>query len=143
MGITQSDMSNEQHWMRLSRVESDLDVLKPQVAGLQTDVQYIRSSIDQLIQHNARADSKQYPWGALVSLLSVFVVVLGGYATMLTQPIAIRTAVNETHIEELQQQQGDNQYNHGRLDAEVEDLNRWIEDVDKYGSRKWVEVNPE
>ena len=136
-------MSNQEHWQRLSRVESDLDVLKPQVAGLQTDVQYIRSSIDQLVAHNARAEGKTYPWGALVSLLSVLVVVLGGYATMLTQPISIRTAVNEANIEELQEKQGENQYNHGRLDAELNLLQQWVEDIDKYGSRKWVEQSNE
>lgn len=136
-------MSNEQHWQRLSRVESDLDSLKPQVAGLQTDVQYIRSSIDQLVAHNLASDNRTYPWGALVSLLSVLVVVLGGYATMLTQPIAVRTAVNEASIEQLQSQQGQNQYHHGHLDAEMETLEQQVRDIDVYGSRRWNNKEPE
>ncbi len=129
--------NNAEHWQRLSRVESDLDVLKPQVAGLQTDVQYIRSSIDQLVAHNVATEGRTFPWGAIVSLVSVVVLILGGFATMLTQPIAQMTAYNQSQIERNQEESSDLEEQAAYLKGRVEEMSKKIDEIDIYGSRKW------
>ena len=134
-------MSNEEHWQRLTRVEGDLDILKPQVAGLQTDVQYIRSSIDQLIQRNHAQDQRAFPWGAVVSLVSVVVLVLGGFASMLTSPVnelalynreEVRGHLIESHDVHMSQSE-EVAYLRGQIDA----LTQQVQDIDNRGSRRW------
>ena len=126
---------------RLTRVEADLDILKPQVSSLQTDVQYIRTSIDQLVQRNVAHDNRAFPWGAIASALSIMILVLGGFATMLTTPIAARTTINEQHIDENVEQDNEK---HAALSAEnaylrgrIDEISKQVEAIDEHGSRKW------
>lgn len=126
--------TNQDNWDRVTRLEQD-------VAGLHVDVQYIRAAIDQLVQHNQRT----IPWGAIVSLVSVVVLVLGGFSTMLVSPIAAETQYNRAEIRENQQLDRnahsemlqENSYLRGRVDA----LTKQVEEIDIYGSRKWNDEN--
>lgn len=122
--------TNQDNWDRVTRLEQD-------VAGLHVDVQYIRAAIDQLVQHNQRT----IPWGAIVSLVSVVVIVLGGFSTMLTQPIASETMYNRAQIQENMQLDRDahaemleeNAYLRGKMER----LERQVDEIDIYGSRRW------
>jgi len=122
--------TNADNWVRVQRLEAD-------VAGLQVDIQYIRTSIDQLMTHQNR----QFPFGPMVSMVSVLVLVLGGFATMLTAPIAELTTYNREQIEANQSVDQDkhselaveNSYLRGR----VETLEERVREIDIYGSRRW------
>jgi hypothetical protein len=122
--------TNADNWVRVQRLEAD-------VAGLQVDVQYIRTSIDQLMTRQNR----QFPFGPVVSLVSVLVIVLGGFATMLTAPIAELTSYNR---EQIELNQSNDQADHSQLAVEnaylkgrLETLEERVEEIDIYGSRRW------
>lgn len=133
-----TDMSQQENWDRLHRVEGDLDVLKPQVAGLQTDVAYIRQSIDALVRANERA----FPWGAMVSLVSVVVIVVGGFATMLTTPIDAMTKLNRADLAANSLEDHKSAIELARIQGYVDALAEQVKQIDEHGSRKWNDERP-
>lgn len=131
-----------EHMDRLERLEKDLDVLRPQVTALQTDISYIKEAVDGL----ARKHDKAFPWGPMISGAALLVMVLGGYTTLLTQPMQADIDANRVHIFENDANDVEIHTDlidrvgriEGRLDGAEDDIDR----IDTYGSRRWNRVGP-
>lgn len=122
-----AETEHDEHWQRLSRVEADLDVIKPEVSALKTDVSYIRSSMEQLLSKQ----NQPVPWGTLVSGVMAIVVILGGYTTLITQPISSNVASNAKHVQELEKELDNRSFRFGTLDKGMEWHSEWLQFIEQ------------
>lgn len=124
--------SEEDNWQRIGRVEQE-------VAALQTDVQYIRGAIDRLVGEMRQP----FPWGPIVSLVGTAILVLGGFATLITKPIDDLARYNREQIEANQKVAIETRAEFNRLAGKLERLERQLDEVDTLGSRRWNEDKPQ
>ena len=116
---------NDEHWQRLTRVESDLDVIKPEVSALKTDVSYIRSSMEQLLARNNRPTQ----FAPIIAAAGVIMTIMGGYTVLVTSPIDRARQDNTAKIESLQRSAVESAYRDGQQDMKIEWTQDWLRTV--------------
>ena len=116
---------NDEHWQRLTRVESDLDIIKPEVSALKTDVSYIRSSMEQLLARNNRPTQ----FAPIIAAAGVIMTIMGGYTVLVTSPIDRARQDNTAKIDSLQKSAVESAYRDGQQDMKIEWTQDWLRTV--------------
>lgn len=108
---------------RLGRLETTVGDLGRSVSGLQTDTNYIRESISQLISH----DNRPFNWGWLIAGVIGFASLLAGYAVLISEPIRNIAVDDRDRLDELQSMMFKKEREAGRDDERLDRLTRDVE----------------
>ena len=138
MSIDMADTSMELHsrdqvWKAIGDVAKQQASADARLSSLSTTVENGFTQLQHSVQELIRRQSIPFPIWNMVSAVGVLAVILGGYSTLISQPLYATTARHYQAIEELQKDRA----KIAALQAQIEDLEQDLRDVDRYGSRRW------
>ena len=139
-----ADMNMEMHsrdqvWKAIGDVAKQQASTEARLSALSTAVENGFAQLQSTLQSILHRQNLPFPIWNLVSAVGVLAVILGGYATLITQPLY---ATANRHYVAIEQLQEDNE-RIATLEAQVESLEKELRNVDKYGSRRWIEDDDE
>ena len=134
---------DHQH-VRLKRVEYELAELREhtqRIPALETALTHLQQSVDRIVAQSSRP----FPIWNIISSLGVLSLILAGYATLITQPIDVRSSLNRVDLDHHEDYTGELHRAQAEriaaLETYIQQLEKELRNVDHFGSRRWVEGN--
>ena len=131
--------SRDQVWKAIGDVAKQQASTEARIGALETAVDSGFSQIQNTLQNLVQRQSMPFPIWNLVSAIGVLSIILGGYATLITQPLYTAANRHYVAIEDIQHEDSEAAIKVARLEAQVEALERELRNIDQYGSRRWIE----
>ena len=140
--------SRDQVWRAISDVSQQQAATEARIGALETAVETGFSTLQHAIERISIRQTEPFPVWNLISAVGVVAVILAGYATLITTPLDSRSLVNAQTLETLLQRQEELHMRDAQriaaLEIQVKELRGDLDDVDKWGSRRWgVESRPQ
>ena len=138
---------------KLNHLESRYMHLDARVGSISEDVSSMKATLGGVVDALNRLanDLKPQPvsvatWLGVgfvtISMLGSMVWGVQSYVSLQMTPVLARVAKQEEITRERADDIVAQAYKNGRLDGKIELLTRMIEDIDKYGSRRWMNETP-
>lgn len=133
--------SRDQIWRAISDVSQQQAATEARIGALETTVEAGFSRLNSTLEQQAARNNQPFPIWSLIGSLGVVAAILAGYVTLSTDPLHSRSANNNAaleaheaasaafHLEVAQRV--------ATLEAQSKELRDDIDDVDKWGSRRW------
>jgi hypothetical protein len=133
--VSKNIHSRDQVWSAISNVAQAQSATEARISALETTVDAGFSNLQQSIQQLAvqtRPQPANIP--AFVGIALAVLTLFGGYTALISFPLQKQIDRNESHLEELHETQGEL----AAVKAELKYMNEKINDVDAFGSRRWL-----
>ena len=130
-------MAGGEYDIRLNNLENHVNQLGVQIGSIGASVHDQGKRIEKILDMLTK-EKPPVNWGWMVGALGL----LGMLITLYTQPIIAINERQTQRIDEVEDHIQDLAVADATTAAKVEALQKLVEDVDKYGSRRWVFENP-
>ena len=136
-------------WNRLDQQSNAInDIARAQSAteanlsSLAKSVEAGFNDLNAAINRIVDKDNRPTNWIGLGSLVFVVIGAMLTFVALQTDPVRIKTAENDEHIDQALQRELRDAEIRGEMKAQIAYLQSEIRLVDEHGSRRWVRDNP-